>query len=447
MKIHILGIGGTFMAGIAILAKELGHQVTGSDKKIFDPMKTVLINKKIKVYNNYSKNNLDNNTDLVIVGNIMSRGMPIVEYLLQSNIKYISGPQWLNENILVNKTILAVSGTHGKTTTSSALAWLLECAGIKPSYLIGGQPNNFKYPARLTKSKYFVIEADEYDTSFFDKRSKFIHYKPNVLIINNIEFDHADIFEDINAIIKSFHHLIRIIPKNGQIIYDNNDKIIKQLFRHGTWSKLTPLSVNKNTKSIWNLRKEKGQYTLFKNNTKKLLSSDLIGIHNYKNLSLAIIAALQLKIPMKKLLEGIKSFSGVKRRMEKIQSKGHMTIYDDFAHHPTEISNSISAIKDKYKNKRILSICEVKSNSMIQGVHKKNLYNALSKSNISLVVKKRSIKWSFSGNNNKIFVIDSCSKITDYIKSHIGSIDVILIMSNGNTDNIIKAIKVYEKNN
>ena len=242
MKIHILGIGGTFMAGIAIIAKQLGHQVTGSDKNLYDPMKTVLENTNITYKEGYDPKILNKKFDLIIVGNVMSRGMPIIEKLLESNTKYISGPQWLYENVLCNKHVIAVSGTHGKTTTSSLVAWILKYAKLNPGYLIGGQPINFDAPAKLTNSKYFVIEADEYDTSFFDKRSKYIHYKPNTLIINNIEFDHADIFDDINAIVKNFHHLVRIIPKNGTIIYNHDDRNIQSLIKKGVWSKLKSLT-------------------------------------------------------------------------------------------------------------------------------------------------------------------------------------------------------------
>ena len=253
MKIHILGIGGTFMAGIAIIAKQLGHQVTGSDKNLYDPMKSVLEKEGIIFTEGYGPKILDKKFDLVIVGNVMSRGMDIIEKLLESDVKYISGPQWLYENVLYKKKVIAISGTHGKTTTSSLVTWILKYAKLNPSYLIGGQPINLNSPAKLTSSKFFVIEADEYDTAFFDKRSKYIHYHPNILVINNIEFDHADIFENIDAVVKNFHHLVRIVPKNGKIIYNCDDKNINKLIKKGIWSKEISMTSKNYKNANWSL--------------------------------------------------------------------------------------------------------------------------------------------------------------------------------------------------
>ncbi len=432
MKIHILGIGGTFMAGIALIAKQLGHQVTGSDKNLYDPMKTVLEKSNIKYQEGYNHKILSKKFDLIIVGNVMSRGMPIIEKLIESKIKYISGPQWLYENVLYNKFVIAVSGTHGKTTTSSLVAWILKYAKLNPSYLIGGQPINFSTPAKLTNSKYFVIEADEYDTSFFDKRSKYIHYKPNILIINNIEFDHADIFEDINAIVKNFHHLIRIIPKNGTIIYNYDDKNIQDLIGKGLWSKQKSLTLRKSkNNSMWSLKKDDGKYILSKGHKKSNIETSLLGLHNYKNISLAILAALEVKLTMSKCINAIKEFTGVKRRMEFVGKKDHMVIYDDFAHHPTEIEGSIKSLKDKFKNKKILSICEIKSNSMISGAHRKNLPKALETSHHSIVVRSKLSKWSL--NSRSINVYDNYNKVLHYIRENKNNIDIILIMSNKST--------------
>ena len=451
MKIHILGIGGTFMAGVAIIAKQLGHTVTGSDKNLYDPMKSVLIKEGIKFTEGYNSNILKKKIDLVVVGNVMSRGADIIEKLLEKNINFTSGPQWLHDNVLKNKNVIAVSGTHGKTTTSSLLTWILKYSGFNPSYLIGGLPNNFNSPAKLTKSKYFVIEADEYDTAFFDKRSKFIHYNPNILIINNIEFDHADIFENIESIIKSFHHLVRLIPQKGNIVYDHDDDNIKKLFRLGSWSNLVPLSLKNKKDAKWKLTYQGEKYLL----NKKELKMDMIGIHNFKNASLAIIAASLIKIPISKSLNAIKEFSGVSRRMEKIDTiknlpyKGFnntIDVFDDFAHHPTEIKYSITSLKEKYKGKKLLSICEIKSNSMLRGTHKEELYSALKISDSSLVISTKKINWKFNkNNNNKISMITSYVKINDYIRKNITNIDLILIMSNVNTKNIVEHIR-NEKN-
>ncbi len=442
MRIHILGISGTFMTGIAILAKQLGHKVSGSDKNIYEPMKSVLLKEKIKVIENYHPQVLKQKIDLIIVGNVMTRGMPIVEKLLESNIKFTSGPQWLKENILKNKKVIAVSGTHGKTTTSSMIAWILKYSKLRPSYLIGGLPKNFDAPARFEKSDYFVIEADEYDTAFFDKRSKFIHYEPDILIINNIEFDHADIFENIESIIKSFHHLIRLIPRSGSIIYDSNDNNIKKLLKLGNWSNLVPLTSRRNKTIKWNLLNKNKKYLL----NKKEIKMDLIGLHNFKNASFAIIATHLLKIPMSQSLAAIEKFSGVKRRMENLGSikcsNKSIEIFDDFAHHPTEIKYSIKSLKEKFKGKKLLSICEIRSNSMLQGVHKKELYQTLQTSDSGLFFSSKRISWKFdTGKGKKIKMVNSFLKIKEYIFKNIKNIDLILIMSNADTKNIIKNIK------
>ena len=434
MKIHILGVGGTFMAGIAILAKQLGHDVSGSDRKLYDPMRSVLIKNNIKFTEDYSSSIFHKKVDLVIVGNVMSRGMKVIEDLLSKRIKFCSGPEWLYNNILVKKKVIAVSGTHGKTTTSSLVAAILKYGKLNPSYLIGGMPIGFESPAKYTKSDYFVIEADEYDTSFFDKRSKFMHYRPWVFIINNIEFDHADIFEDTNAIIKSFHHVVRIIPKNGTIIFNRDDKNILKLLKKGIWSKTISFSTKDSSNSDWVLKNNNGY--ILKNNLKNFkIQSNLLGIHNHKNISLAIIAAKLTGMSTKQCLSAINEFKGVKRRMELVGKYEDIKIYDDFAHHPTEIESSILSIKREYKGKKILSICEIKSNSMISGIHKNGLIKALEKSDQSILVKSPLFKWKIP-NNPKIKVIDSYSKIHDYIKSNKTKFDFILIMSNKSTQNL-----------
>jgi len=422
MRIHILGISGTFMAGLAILAKQKGHTVTGSDKNFFDPMKTVLRENKIEISKGYNPKILNEKIDLVIVGNVMSRGMPIIEKLLQSRIRYMSGPQWLKENILVNKKVIAVSGTHGKTTVSSLITHILKSNKINPSYLIGGLPIGFKKPANLTQSEYFVIEADEYDTAFFDKRSKFIHYMPEILIINNIEFDHADIFDDIGDILKNFHQLVRTIPKNGHIIYNESDQNIKELLTKGVWSQLTAL---KNTH--WKNPK---------------FRTNLLGVHNFKNIAISIIACKKLSLPIKKIFDSIKSFKGVKRRMEHIACFKKINIYDDFAHHPTAVLGSIKALQNRKSNKKTLSICQIRSNSMIRGTHTSKLYKALEHCDYSIIHHDKKSKIKFKTNKTKnINAFTTDKEISNYIKQLKKEIDTILIMSNGNTSNMIKLIK------
>ena len=445
MKIHILGIGGTFMAGIAIIAKQLGHQVTGSDKNLYDPMKSVLEKENIIFTEGYNPKILDKKFDLVIVGNVMSRGMDIIEKLLESDIRYISGPQWLYENVLYKKKVIAISGTHGKTTTSSLVTWILKYAKLNPSYLIGGQPINLSSPAKLTSSKFFVIEADEYDTSFFDKRSKYIHYHPSILVINNIEFDHADIFENIDAVVKNFHHLVRIVPKNGKIIYNYDDKNIKKLIKKGIWSKEISMTSKNYKDANWSLSQKGNSFFLSNIKTKnpgsKIIESSLLGIHNYKNISLAILASMQAGVSLSICIDAIKKFKGVKRRMEEVESKGTLKIYDDFAHHPTEIESSIKSLKENFKREKILSICEIKSHSMISGAHKKDLPIALNNSHYSIIIKPPLLKWALSSTRKNLYVVDSYAKAIKVIKKIENKIDIILIMSNKSTVNIRGYIK------
>ena len=449
MKIHILGIGGTFMAGIAIIAKQLGHQVTGSDKNLYDPMKSVLEKENIIFTEGYNPKTLGKKFDLVIVGNVMSRGMNIIEKLLESDIKYISGPQWLYENVLYKKKVIAISGTHGKTTTSSIVTWILKYAKLNPSYLIGGQPINLNSPAKLTSSKFFIIEADEYDTSFFDKRSKYIHYHPDILVINNIEFDHADIFENIDAVVKNFHHLVRIVPKSGKIIYNHDDKNINELIKKGIWSKEISLTAKNSKSANWSLSKKENNFFLSNIKTKarheKIIESNLMGMHNYKNISLAILASMQAGVSFSVCVNAIKKFKGVKRRMEKVESKGILKIYDDFAHHPTEIESSIKSLKENFKGKKILSICEIKSHSMISGAHKKGLPIALNNSHYSIIIKSPLSKWTLDSISKNLYVVDSYPEAIEFIKKIEKKIDIILIMSNKSTVDIRNYIK-NEKN-
>ncbi|MBK46430.1 MAG: UDP-N-acetylmuramate:L-alanyl-gamma-D-glutamyl-meso-diaminopimelate ligase [Gammaproteobacteria bacterium] len=440
MRIHILGIGGTFMAGIAIIAKEMGHQVTGSDTNLYDPMKTVLINNRISFSENYNSKTLDKKYDLVIVGNVMTRGMDIIEKLLDKKIPFTSGPQWLYDNVLSKKTVIAVSGTHGKTTTSSLVTHILRYTKKNPSYLIGGLPIGAKSPAKLTKSEYFVIEADEYDTAFFDKRSKYLHYRPDILLINNIEFDHADIFENINSIIKNFHHVIRTMPKSGKIIFNQDDKNVTKLMSMGIWSKAISFS-SKSKMADWFLNQKNNKFTINSKRSSKEIKGNLMGEHNHKNISLAIIACLQTGVSMNNCLNAIKTFKGVKRRMEAVGYYRKRHIFDDFAHHPTEVESSIESLKKNFPKKKILAICEVKSNSMISGTHRENLSKSLQKAHKSIIVKSRLVKWAIKTKNHKINTLETYDKIKEYIDTHINQIDIILIMSNKSTVELRDIIK------
>ena len=437
MKIHILGIAGTFMSGIAILAKQKGHDVSGSDLANYDPIKSVLEKNNIDVIIGHRIKDIKEK-DLVIIGNVMSRGNPVIEYILKNKINFTSGPKWLYENILKYKKVIAVSGTHGKTTTTSMIVHIMSRNKLNPSYLIGGNPIGNISSVKLTKSEYFVIEADEYDTAFFDKQSKFLHYSPYILSINNIEFDHADIFNDIGDIIKTFHNLIRLIPSDGKVVINKNDVNIKKLIKIGCWSKIVTIDTKKASGDI-NLTKGKEYDVSIKKNTFKL-PNNLIGEHNYINAITAIAVCCQLKININKQIKSLETFKGVEKRMEYIGNVNGKNIYDDFAHHPTAIKSSINAITKKYKNQKLLTIFIPNSNSMHLGTHDDTLLSSLRSSrNVVIITKSRRLK-KLVQNNIKISVIESKSQIGDYLQSN-DSYDNILILSNKNTKDIVGYIK------
>lgn len=368
MRIHILGIAGTFMGGIALLAKQLGHQVSGVDAHIYPPMSTQLKRHNIDFTEGYHRQTLPL-ADLYIIGNVLSRGNVCVEEILRQNYHYTSGAQWLYDNILQDKWVLAVAGTHGKTTTTAMLAWVLEYAGLNPSYLVGGVMNNFKDSARLTNTAFFVIEADEYDTAFFDKRSKFVHYHPKTLVINNLEFDHADIFDSLADIQKQCHHLLRLVPNNGLLIYPQNTPSIEAVVDKGIWCSVQkfPTPVMKSTK--------KGSCFQVEGNL--WVDWALLGVHNVNNGIAALIAAQHIDVPLATTVEALNHFEGVKKRLElKYKNKG-ITIYDDFAHHPTAIKMTLEALKNQVGKESITAIVELGSNTMKQGFYTQTLIAAL----------------------------------------------------------------------
>ena len=437
MKIHILGISGTFMSGIAILAKKKGHEVTGSDTSCYDPIKSILDKENISVIKGHKIKDIKDK-DLIIIGNVMSRGNPVVEYVLKNNMNYISGPQWLYDNILKYKKVIAVSGTHGKTTTTAMIVHIMKKNKINPSYLIGGSPKgNFKSVA-LTSSKYFVIEADEYDTAFFDKRSKFIHYNPFLTVINNIEYDHADIFENIGEIIKSFSHMIRLIPSDGTIIVNKNDLNIKKLLKRGYWSKLKTVDSVKSS-GDFNLLKKK-QYMLKYNNKNFLLPQNIIGKHNYINAVTAIGVCKELKLPINSQIKALSNFRGVYKRTDLVGEVDGIKVFDDFAHHPTAIKSSINSIKETFIGKRLLTVFVPGSNSMRLGVHDAQLVPSLNKSDRALVLTKFKSLKRLIGNNIKINVIETEAQIREYLDKE-NNFDIILVLSNRNTENIFRYIK------
>ncbi|MCP8900811.1 UDP-N-acetylmuramate:L-alanyl-gamma-D-glutamyl-meso-diaminopimelate ligase [Gilvimarinus xylanilyticus] len=373
MHIHILGICGTFMGSLACLAKELGHRVTGSDQNVYPPMSTQLEQAGIELITGFDPAQLDPAPDLVIIGNALSRGNPAVEAVLKRGIPYTSGPEWLRLHVLPGKWVLAVSGTHGKTTTASLLAWILEYAGMSPGFLIGGVTQNFPVSARLGETPFFVIEADEYDSAFFDKRSKFVHYLPRTLIINNLEFDHADIFDSLADIQRQFHHLMRTLPGNGRVIYPAAQEAIDGVIAQGCWSE----SETMGELGDWSTRNINPDGSRFQvlcgANLEAEVHWALNGEHNVSNALAAMLAARHVGVTPEISARALQAFKGVKRRLECIADIHNIKVYDDFAHHPTAIKTTLAGLRAKVGDSKIIAIIEPRSNTMRMGVHKKAL--------------------------------------------------------------------------
>jgi len=391
MHVHILGICGTFMGGIAAIAKAAGHRVTGSDKNVYPPMSTQLQALGIELVSGFEAAQLTPRPDVVVVGNVMTRGMPVIEALLESNIPYTSGPEWLAREVLRDVHVLGVAGTHGKTTTSSMLAWILEHAGLAPGFLIGGVPGNFLVSARLGGKKFFVIEADEYDTAFFDKRAKFVHYRPRTLILNNLEFDHADIYENLAAIQKQFHHLVRTVPASGRILWNSGDVNLQAVLSMGAWTPREGFARAASPGALWSLElpqethqgmNKSGDYSSFAVlEAGKPLGTvrwNLLGAHNAENAMAAIGAARHAGVSVERAIAALNEFKGVKRRMELRGEVQGVAVYDDFAHHPTAIAYTIDGLRRKVGNQRIVAVLEPRSATMRMGVHRDTLAPALS---------------------------------------------------------------------
>ncbi|MBN8240327.1 UDP-N-acetylmuramate:L-alanyl-gamma-D-glutamyl-meso-diaminopimelate ligase [Marinobacter hydrocarbonoclasticus] len=379
MHIHILGICGTFMGSLAVIARELGHKVTGSDQGVYPPMSTQLEAQGIALTEGYRPENLEPKPDLVLIGNAMSRGNPEVEAVLNRRIDYMSGPEWLAWEVLRHRWVMAVAGTHGKTTTTAMLLWILDQAGFDAGYLIGGVPQDFPVSARLGSSDFFVIEADEYDSAFFDKRSKFIHYRPNTLILNNLEFDHADIFENVEAIERQFHHLVRTVPSQGLIIRPALDSHLDNALEMGCWSPVQDTAIGSEISRTadWRaeLLAEDGSRFMVIHHEQPVatLKWGLTGLHNVRNALSAIAAARHVGVTPDHAVAALCRFSGVKRRMELVGEIGGVRVYDDFAHHPTAIASTLEGLRNRVGDEPILAIIEPRSNTMKQGVHKQTL--------------------------------------------------------------------------
>ena len=431
MHIHILGICGTFMGGIAAIAKSLGHHVTGSDQNVYPPMSTQLQELGIELTQGYDVSQLEPAPDIVVIGNAMSRGNPCVEYVLDKSLPYTSGPEWLKHNLLQDSWVLAVAGTHGKTTTASMLAWILEYAGLKPGFLIGGIVQNFGLSARVGQTPFFVIEADEYDTAFFDKRSKFVHYLPRTLILNNLEFDHADIFEDLNAIRKQFHHLIRTLPQSGKVLWPKNDEALSDVITKGLWSESETLGDD------WNYELLKADGSQFNVLLNKQLQGEVnwqaIGEHNVKNAMMAIAAARHVGIAIEHSIEALGEFISPKRRMELKADINHIKVYDDFAHHPTAIQTTLAGLRAKGGDEKIIAILEPRSNTMKMGVHQFTLLDSLRDADDVLLFEPENLNWSLKEQADKagIQCFDSTTAIIDTVLENIESNQHVLIMSNG----------------
>ena len=438
MHIHILGICGTFMGGLAILARQLGHRVTGSDANVYPPMSTQLEQQGIALTEGYDPSQLDPAPDLVVVGNAMSRGNPAVEYMLDRGLRYTSGPQWLSEHLLQDRWVLAAAGAHGKTTTSSMLAWILEYAGMNPGYLIGGVPGNFGVSARLGETPFFVIEADEYDSAFFDKRSKFVHYRPRTAILNNLEFDHADIFDDLAAIQRQFHHLVRIIPGNGRVIVPADDNNIRQVLEQGLWSELETLA-DDSVAADWqghSLRADGSEFdVLLGGEPRGCVRWSLTGQHNIRNGLAAIAAARHVGVTPEIAAEALCRFEGVKRRMELLGEPNGIAVFDDFAHHPTAIATTLAGLRRRVGDKKILAVIEPRSNTMRMGAHLDRLAPASAEADRVFWYQPAGLDWSLDGvvqaSGGKAGVYDSIEAIVGAVAAVAEPGDQVVVMSNG----------------
>lgn len=436
MHIHILGICGTFMGGLAVLARDAGHTVTGCDENVYPPMSTQLRAAGIQLHQGFDAEQLNVfKADLIVVGNVMTRGMPVIEEMLDRGLRYISGPQWLGENVLQGKWVLAVAGTHGKTSTSAMLAWILEHAGLAPGFLIGGVPANFGISARSPRgeSPFFVIEADEYDTAFFDKRSKFVHYRTRTAILNNLEHDHADIFPNVEAIQTQFHHLVRTVPSNGLIVTNGRDEHLKRVLAMGCWSAVEEFGPG----LLWDFKRaeRETQFNVIFNGAEKgLVDWDQMGNHNTMNALAAIAAARHAGVPSKLAIEALCEFSGVARRMENKGEIGGITVYDDFAHHPTAIHATLAGLRKRVGDKRIFAVLEPRTNTMKLGTMRAALPGSLALADVVFVYSKN-LGWDVAkclepiGTKTGVFEDLDAMVTAIVVMSKPG--DQILVMSNG----------------
>lgn len=439
MHIHILGICGTFMGGAAVLARQLGHKVTGSDANVYPPMSTLLESQGIDIIEGFDPSQLEPAPDLVVIGNAMSRGNPCVEHVLNSNLRYTSGPQWLQEFLLHDRWVIAVSGTHGKTTTSSMLAWILEECGYRPGFLVGGVLGNFGVSARLGESMFFVVEADEYDSAFFDKRSKFVHYHPRTLVINNLEFDHADIFDDLEAIKRQFHHLVRTVPGNGRILVPQ-DTDIDDVLERGCWSEKEVTGLQGDWRAEKMLADGSQFKVLFQGVESGVVKWDLVGDHNVDNALMAIAAARHVGVVPELACQALAKFVNTRRRLELKGEVNQVRVYDDFAHHPTAIELTLGGLRNKVGSQRIFAVLEPRSATMKKGVHKDTLAASLDQADEVFLYQPDNIDWSVAEIAEQCeqpaYTSNSVDDLVDMVKERSMPGDQILVMSNGGFEGI-----------
>jgi UDP-N-acetylmuramate: L-alanyl-gamma-D-glutamyl-meso-diaminopimelate ligase len=434
--IHILGICGTFMGGIALLARAAGYRVTGSDQNVYPPMSTLLAEQGIAVSQGFHPAHLDPAPDQVVVGNVMTRGNPAVEHVLNRGLPYTSGPQWLAEHVLHGRWVLAVAGTHGKTTTASMLAWILESAGLTPGFLIGGVPENFGVSARPGDGPFFVVEADEYDTAFFDKRSKFVHYRPRTLVLNNLEYDHADIFPDLAAIERQFHHLVRTVPGEGLIIRNAADENLGRVLAEGCWTPVEGFAVE--GEGDWQARlltPDASRFQVrYRGQSQGEVAWDLIGRHNLANALAALAAARHAGVPVAEGMRALARFRSVKRRLQLRGECAGVRVYDDFAHHPTAIATTLEALRARVGGARILAVLDPRSNTMRMGVHRERLAGSLKDADRVFLHAPADLGWdaaSVLDALDQAFAYPDTDRLLAALLEQVRPGDHVLIMSNG----------------
>lgn len=440
MHIHILGICGTFMGGVAALARAAGHRVTGSDQNVYPPMSDQLAALGIELIEGYDPQQLKLDPDVVVVGNVMSRGNPLIEALLDSAVPYTSGPEWLARHVLAGRWTLAVAGTHGKTTTSSILAWILEYAGLEPGFLIGGIPSNFNATARLGRGRHFVVEADEYDTAFFDKRAKFVHYRPRTAILNNLEHDHADIYPDVAAIQWQFHQLLRMVPRNGMVVANAGSRHVIEVLGMGCWTPVERFAVDQHNDAAWYATVEPGgDYSRFLlmegERAMGEVEWSLVGRHNAENALAAILAARHAGVDVRTAVAALREFNGVRRRLEVRGVVRDITVYDDFAHHPTAIQTTIDGLRRRIGKSRLIAVLEPRSNTMKLGTHRQALAKSLEEADEVWMYQGPDVRWDVGACvaelGSRAHVATEIDAIVAALCRSLQPGDHVLMMSNG----------------